>query len=167
MEYVATGATISPCQQYRYQLWRQWHPGPSTCTIIGLNPSTADATRDDPTIRRCVGFAQSLGCDRLIMVNLFAYRATKPEDLRKAKVPIGQDNNQTILSATQTAKYVIAAWGVHGDYRGRDRQVYELLVDRQIPLCCFGTTKYDHPRHPLYLPKTTALQAYSMDICHG
>jgi hypothetical protein len=76
-------ATISPCRMFRYALWRRWGSGPYAM-FIGLNPSTADEQNDDPTIRRCIGFAQSWGYDALCMANLFAYRATKPTDMKNA-----------------------------------------------------------------------------------
>ena len=78
-EAMERGADISPCGRYRYSLWRKWGPG-ATCMFVGLNPSTADETADDPTIRRCMAFARDWGYGALCMANLFAYRATDPAD---------------------------------------------------------------------------------------
>ena len=79
---VTSSATLSVCRKYRYEIWRRWRGGDGTAVFIGLNPSTADATQDDPTIRRCVGFARQWGFDWLFMGNLYAYRSTDPKPLR-------------------------------------------------------------------------------------
>lgn len=151
----ATGAVISDCGLYRYRLWRRWADGPC-CVFVMLNPSTADATKDDPTIRRCIGFAKREGCGSLEVVNLFAFRATSPDDMKRAVQPIGPDNDRHLLEATRTADGpVIAAWGAHGGYEGRDRSVRLLL--REVSLLCLGKTKNGSPRHPLYAPSNAEL----------
>jgi len=142
-------AVLSADRQYRYELWRRWGDG-DYCCFIGLNPSTADEKTDDPTIRRCVGFAKSWGYGALCMLNLFAFRATDPSDMKRAVDPVGADNDATLARRTVGAGVVIAAWGVHGAYRDRAREVITNLSD----LYCLGLTKAGHPRHPLYLPKT-------------
>lgn len=155
------GAIISPCQRYRYVLWRQWEQGRRALVVIGLNPSTADASVDDPTIRRCIGFAKRERCSRLVMLNLFAFRATEPRDMLRAHDPVGPDNDNYIREWAWGDEVVaVAAWGALGGTRGRDA-----LVRCIVPaLNCFGTTKDGSPRHPLYLrsdaplvrwPKTT------------
>jgi len=116
--------------------------------FIGLNPSTADETTDDPTIRRCVGFARAWGYDALCMVNLFAYRATNPADMEKDVEPIGTYNDYTLKKLASGAGIVIAAWGAHGTHLGRDAQVRALLPT----LHYLRLTKDGHPGHPLYLP---------------
>lgn len=132
----------------RYLLTRELGPGPTICVVM-LNPSTADATHNDPTIRRTLGFAAREGAGRLLVVNLFSRRATRPADLRAMARPgAGRRNDEAILGAADRAERVIVAWGVHGTLRGRDRAVARLL-DR--PLWCLGTTKDGHPRHPLYV----------------
>lgn len=141
------GATISPCGLYRYSLWRKWAPGPM-CVFIGLNPSTADATLDDPTIRRCVGFAKAWGFSGLMMLNLFAYRATEPADMKDAQDPIGPENDDALHFAHSNTTTVIAAWGAHGTFKGRDKQVRAMLPR----LHYLRLTKDGHPGHPLYLP---------------
>ena len=104
-------AVISDCERYRYRLTRRWDDGP-TCTFIMLNPSTADARKDDPTIRRCIGFARREGCAALLVINCFAFRATKPADLFAAEDPIGPENDRHIMAASLDADgQVIAAWG--------------------------------------------------------
>ena len=118
--------------------------------FVGLNPSTAAESVDDPTIRRCVSFARDWGYTGLCMTNLFAFRATKPTDLFRASEPFGPDNDHHLLDAAQSAGVIVAAWGVAGVYRGRDEAVRELLPKMHY----LKFTKDGHPAHPLYLPKT-------------
>jgi hypothetical protein len=154
-----TGAIFSHDRIYRYMLWREWDVKLPTCTFIGLNPSTADETIDDPTIRRCIGFAREWGYGRMQMLNLFAYRATDPLVMRLADDPIGPDNDRWLVEATRVSGLTVAAWGMHGVYRGRQQQVAELLranrAGRVGAVQCLGTTKSGCPRHPLYLRAST------------
>ena len=153
-------ATLSPDGRYRYRLGRRWAEG-ATVTWIMLNPSTADAANDDPTIRRCTDFTKRWGYGGLTVVNLFALRATDPRALRRAyDQPIGlPDNDRHIVEATASAALVVAAWGAHGTMYARDRQVRMLLDGRAVH--CLGTTKAGQPRHPLYLARDTELAVWS------
>lgn len=142
---------LSSCRQYRYCLWREWdRTNPSYAVFVGLNPSTADEVDDDPTIRRCVGYAERWGHGALCMVNLFAYRATQPRLMKEQIAPIGDDNDFWLLEVVKDAAVVVAAWGKDGTHRGRDKTVIRLLAGR---LSCLGVTKEGHPKHPLYLRK--------------
>ena len=125
--------------------------------FIGLNPSTADATQDDPTIRRCIGFAKAWGYDSLCMVNLFAYRATDPKDMQRATDPIGAENDHHLKLVIDQADLVVAAWGGDGGFLGRSEEI-KLLFSKEI--YCLGKTKYGQPRHPLYIPKTKELELF-------
>lgn len=149
-------AQLSEDGRYRYQLTRRWSEGPVAC-FIGLNPSTADARVDDPTIRRCIGFARSWGCGALEMLNLFALRATDPRVMRADSAPVGPDNEQWLRSACERSEIIVACWGVHGVHLGRAGEVRGLLGD---DLLCLGTTKDGHPRHPLYLPASAQLRPF-------
>jgi hypothetical protein len=152
------GAIMSEDAIYRYALWRTWGDGKRRLVVIGLNPSTADAVDDDPTIRRCIGFAKREQCDGLFMLNLFAFRATEPRDMLRANDPIGPDNDEYIRQcAVGKHNVVVAAWGALGGTRGRDRHVARLLGD----LYCLGRTKAGQPRHPLYLPAEAPLELWS------
>lgn len=152
-----SSAIISPCGLYRYRLSRRWDDGP-TCVFVMLNPSTADAAQDDPTIRRCIGFAKREGCGALDVVNLFAFRATSPAHMKAAPDPIGLDNDDHVMCALVDADGpVIAAWGAHGSFRGRDSTV-RLLTD--VPMSCLGLTKAGAPRHPLYVRGDAPLIAF-------
>ncbi|MBD2471715.1 DUF1643 domain-containing protein [Nostoc sp. FACHB-145] len=139
---------------YRYLLRREWDVNHPQITFIMLNPSIADDKKDDPTIRKCIKFANLWGYGSLEVVNLFAYRATKPRDMRQVSEPIGLDNNFYLLKATERAKLVILAWGIHGSFLNRDQAVLSLLSNRQ-PLYCLGRTKAGQPRHPLWLSSFT------------
>jgi len=154
-KYVITGAMLSEDEVYRYSLMRIWEPELPKALFIGLNPSTADAELDDPTIRRCVGFADSWGCGGIEMVNLFAFRATNPADMKKAPDPVGPHNDETIIqmAVEWEPKYVIAAWGAHGGWWRRNIEVLNLLGQRNVEVTVLGETKAGHPKHPLYLPK--------------
>lgn len=142
-------ATFSPCRRYRYTLWRWWGDGPY-CMFVGLNPSTADETLDDPTVRRCIGYARDWGYSGLCMTNLFSFRATLPRDMKACAEPIGNMNNAYLRECALRAGIVIAAWGKDGGFRGRDREVVDFLP----PLHYLRLNKDGSPAHPLYLPKS-------------
>src|SRR5579883_1277250 len=150
-----TGATIRG--PYRYNLWRVWDATLPKVTFILLNPSTADATLDDPTVRRCVGFARAWGFGSLELVNLFAYRATHPRQLKTAPDPVGPANDDAILRAVNSAQLVIVGWGTHGRLYSRDRAILRLLPDS---IHCLGVTETGLPCHPLYLKRETAPVPY-------
>lgn len=154
-----SGAAFSPCWKWRYQLWRRWSDDP-LFIIIGLNPSTADEAYNDPTITRCIGFAKRERYGGLLMLNLFAFRATAPADLKEAQDPIGPDNDAVILSECQNQERVIVAWGNHGGFCGRDRIISTLLNSSSAMVECFGVTQLGCPRHPLYLKKDTPLVSW-------
>lgn len=143
------GAFFSPAREYRYLLWRRWDPLKPTCAFVGLNPSTADESTDDPTIRRCLGYARDWGYGMLCMVNLFALRATDPRKLRDSADPVGPDNDYFLSGTTRAAELVVAAWGNHGNYAGRANTVCSMLGE----VACLRVTKAGEPSHPLYLPK--------------
>ena len=141
---------FSPCRTYRYALWREWSSGDGYAMFVGLNPSTADETQDDPTIRRCIAFAEAWGYSGLCMTNLFAYRATKPADMKAAVDPVGPDTDRHLQTLAASAGVIVAAWGVNGTHKGRDIEVRKLLP----VLHCLQLTKSGHAKHPLYLLKT-------------
>jgi hypothetical protein len=150
------GALLSPCRTYRYDLWRTWIGGDGYAMFVGLNPSTADETQDDPTIRRCVAFAKAWGYAGLCMTNLFAFRATDPQEMKRAADPVGWENNIILSDRASGAGVVVAAWGAHGTHRCRDATVRRMLP----ALHYLRLTKDGHPGHPLYLPKTLVPQPW-------
>jgi hypothetical protein len=146
---IESGAVFSPCLIFRYRLWWTWAAGPRVA-FIGLNPSTADATADDPTVRRCIGFARAWGYGGVDVVNLFAFRATEPRVLKRAVDPNGPDNNDHLFEVAKGVGRVVAAWGVHGTHCDRDDTVLELLRAAGVKVSCLSRTRAGYPRHPLY-----------------
>lgn len=149
-------AQISSDGLYRYSLHREWREAserPWWVTFIMLNPSTADANVDDPTIRRCIGFAKAWRATGLVVLNLYAYRATQPADLWKCPDPVGPRNDQYLIDGlTAAARYdfpVIAAWGAHARMERVARVLEMPGADR---LTALRETKSGAPGHPLYLP---------------
>src|ERR1039457_7221177 len=167
-----TNAVISDCGKYRYALHRQLSMAQhKSCLFIMLNPSTADGTQDDPTIRRCVGFAKAWECDGLFVGNLFAWRATDPSKLRKngvgAGAIVGPRNQEWIEALAEVVAKredvpgpIVCAWGPKGRYMRQDETV-TAWIDELFDLQCLGRAKDGSPRHPLMLPKTAQLQPYA------
>lgn len=149
---IQTGALFDTSGQYRYSLWRLWNEAAPKVGFVMLNPNLADATLDDPTIRRCLGFARSWGYGALEVVNLFAYRTAHPKELRQVADPIGADNDRTLQTLHQRVDQIILAWGNWGALHQRHQTAIALL-NCQTPYC-LGFTKMGQPRHPLYLKAT-------------
>lgn len=142
-------AVLSDCGEYRYRLSRTWDIGKPTVAFLMLNPSTADASEDDPTIRRCLGFAKGWGYGSLVVANLFALRTPDPSNIRDHPDPVGPENDEQLRDVCKRAETVIAAWGANGSFNGRALEVAQCL---QSDLFALGTTKGGHPVHPLYQP---------------
>lgn len=152
-----TDAVISPCGTWRYALSRQWDDDLSRLPFIMLNPSTADASLDDPTIRRCMGFARREGFGGIYVANLFAYRSPNPEDVVAAGGrAVGPDNDRHLLEvlarAVDAAVPIVCAWGASlPGHLGRALWVKRNALGVGADLRCLGATKEGHPRHPLYV----------------
>ena len=141
-----SSAAFSKCRRYRYALWRQWAEGPRVLFVM-LNPSTADETVNDPTIRRCISFAKAWGYGSLVAGNLFALRTPSPAVLKKNANPVGPRNDAWLRRLLAESNFVVAAWGNHGQYRNRSDQVRKWLPRFHV----LGITKQGEPRHPLYV----------------
>ena len=147
---------FSPDRKYRYTLWRTWFSKPTWygtfpyVMFVGLNPSTADETKDDPTVRRCIQFAKDWGYSALCMTNLFAWRDTSPKEMMKQENPIGEENDLYLLETSFKARQVVAAWGKNGSHMNRGNEVKKMIT----ALYCLRMNKDGSPEHPLYLPKT-------------
>ncbi|EIL88581.1 hypothetical protein UU9_12558 [Rhodanobacter fulvus Jip2] len=162
MSIVSRSAELSPCGKYRYLLTRTLADGAGTCVFVMLNPSTADHTVDDQTIRQCIGFAGAWRFRRVEVVNLFAWRATLPRDMLAAIDPVGPAGDDWLLRAARGGDRIVCAWGEHGRHRGRGDTVRRLLIDNGHQLHHLGLTKgHQQPRHPLYLARDTALQVWA------
>ncbi|WP_421657661.1 DUF1643 domain-containing protein [Leptothermofonsia sp. ETS-13] len=144
------GAILDPTETYRYSLWREWNFRAPRVGFVMLNPSRADAYVDDPTIRRCIGFARSWGFGGLEVVNLFAYRTANPFELSHIADPVGTENDAYLAALGNRVGKIVVAWGNWGRLQGRDRTVISLFTTH-TPVYCLGITKAGHPRHPLYL----------------
>ncbi len=139
--------------RYRYALWRRWSDAPARVFIL-LNPSTADAATDDPTIRACVRHARHDGAGAIRVVNLFARRATDPRDLKQARSPIGPGNDDelraTLALASANDVPVWLGWGNHA-FAGRDRAVLDMIRESEVHAYALALNKSGAPRHPLYI----------------
>ncbi|MDG1816882.1 MAG: DUF1643 domain-containing protein [Glaciecola sp.] len=143
-------AIVSDNQLYRYQLSRVWDSSLPMVMFICLNPSTADGSDDDPTILKCIKYARGWGYGGLLMGNLFAYRATEPSDMKKAKDPIGPLNNHHLKLMSQQVDKIVCGWGNHGVYLDRDEEVKSMFDN----LYALRINKTGSPAHPLYLKKS-------------
>lgn len=156
-------AVISECGLYRYELERWWSDGPGVLWVM-LNPSTADASVDDPTIRRCRGFTRAWGLGGFGVVNLFALRATRPTHLLDHPDPVGPLNESFIRRWLRWDRValVIVAWGAWKvpALPDMDRDVRAWAEQEQRPLWCLGTTKMGDPRHPLYVKADKAIEPW-------
>lgn len=148
---ITSEAAYSNCGLYRYRLSRRWSERGAIVNFVMLNPSKADEFRNDPTVERCERRARQLGFGAFCVTNIFAWRATDPEDMRRAAEPEGPLNSTVLMEAAQNADQIIAAWGVHGEHLGRGPEVAQLLKQTGLPLYHLGLTKHGHPRHPLYV----------------
>ncbi|MBD3844284.1 DUF1643 domain-containing protein [Bosea sp. SSUT16] len=158
-------AIISPCGLFRLRLDRDLgRPGPAVA-VLGVNPSTADATTNDATIRKDIGFGARRGWGRLIKGNKFAYRATDVRELRSCSDPIGPGNDNHLLAMMQEADIVIAAWGplskLPRSLRERWRDIVRIAAVAGKPLHCFGVAQDGQPRHTLMLAYDTPLTLWS------
>lgn len=148
-------AVISEDQLYRYSLTRGPAKG-KKLVVIMLNPSTADADVDDPTIIRCLHRMIDTGCKRMEVVNLFAYRATNPKELSRARDPIGPLNDEYIKKALldPETEAALCGWGTVAKLVSIERikQVEDIIAECGVRRCCLGKTLDGSPRHPLYVP---------------
>jgi hypothetical protein len=155
-------ATMSDDGIYRYDLTRVWDRAKNRLCFVMLNPSTADSMVDDPTIRRCGGFAHSWGYGSIVVVNLFALRVTRPIHLNDHPDPVGPLNDD-VAGFWIRRLPVIAAWGAHKKTVERVEWFGEQIALNDHPVRCLGTTKDGHPRHPLYVPASKAPEGFILE----
>ncbi len=154
-------ATYSPCERYRYALTRIWDDSAPKLLFIMLNPSTATELKNDPTIERCERRARALGYGAFRACNLFAFRATDPRDLKRARDPVGPDNLAELLLASRWSDTILCAWGTHGAHIGLGPAIRTLLTREGHQLHHLGLSKDGHPRHPLYVSYDTPLELWN------
>lgn len=142
-------AYLSECGTYRYRLTRHWDSNVAPMTFVMLNPSTADADLDDPTIRRCMGFAKREGAGGIVVVNLYAFRATDPRKLPPGSARIGPNNERHLHEAIMEAsgRPIVCAWGT----KGNGSFFTQWAKGYGANLMALGITKDGFPKHPLYI----------------
>jgi len=159
---VLRGAVLSDCERYRYLLTRDWDEDLPAAVFVMLNPSTADAFTDDPTIRRCIRYARDWQCGGLMVVNLYAWRATRPADLWTADDPVGPENDAHLYAAAKIAGDsggpLVGAWGANAR---PDRIAAVLALPGMHRLTALDVTKAGQPRHPLYLEAALTPQPWT------
>ncbi len=166
--YVERGAELSPCGTYRYTLTRVWDPFALCVLWVCLNPSKANASEDDPSARKVVGFSRRWGFGSATIVNLYAFRATDPRDLERAGRPIGPENDRHILAAFALADAIVCAWGQNEPKDSlRPVALRRLLSEAKRTADCLGRAKNGQPRHPLMLSYDTPRERYYPNITEG
>lgn len=151
---IKSKAHYSKCNNYRWRLTRHFATGKGTVNFIMLNPSKANETHNDPTILRCENRAIEMGYKRMIITNIFAFKATKPQDLKKAKDPVGNLNQKHLLDSARLSDSIICAWGNDGKHLCQGQKVLNLLLKNDFKISVFKLNKSGEPAHPLYLPNT-------------
>ncbi len=140
-------AKYSDCEKYRYILTRTWNDKEKRVMFIGLNPSTANEIKNDPTVTRMINFSKKWGFGSITVCNLFAFRSTFPKYMKEEKDPIGIQNDELIKKELNNVELVVVAWGNHGKHKDRSAEVSKYLKEFHH----FGFTKQNEPRHVLYL----------------
>jgi len=151
------GAVFSSCNYYRYALWRIWDKSKPQIMFIGLNPSTADETNNDPTITRCINYATSWGFGSIYMVNIFSYKTTYPKELKNVSDPIGKETDIWIKRIYKRSEMCIASWGNNGQLLNRSDEIRRLIPK----MYCLKITKSGEPSHPLYLKASLQPEIYN------
>jgi len=161
---IESNAIFSPSRKYRYTLFRRWSEGSRIAAFIGLNPSTADETKNDPTVTRCVNYAKRWEYDGVWMLNAFAFRSTNPKLLYVEEDPIGPENDFWIdlITKDKNTKIVLCCWGTHGNHLNRGKEIFKRLPKDKAT--CLNTTKDGHPGHPLYLKSSLQPQSFLYSI---
>lgn len=158
-------AVFSINRKYRFYLSRVWDKLLPCLAYVMLNPSTADAFKNDPTVERCQRRAMSLGFGSYSVTNIFAYRSTQPNALTLPNIePIGEGNDEWITFAAGRSKKVVVGWGNHGNFNSRSDNVIALLDDAGHQLFCLDQNKGGCPTHPLYQPYDRPLRRYIQSV---
>lgn len=160
VECIRKDAIISECGKYRYRLTRVWDKALPIMGWVMLNPSTADASEDDPTIRKCCHYAKRDGFGGIEVVNMFAWRATDPRELKRVSDPYGRENTDYIESMDVNQR-VVVAWG------GKPVLVKAIDALHNLDCYCLGVNQDGSPRHPLYLPADCPLTPWSLSDFAG
>lgn len=152
---------FSGCRKYRYLsiISLENNVKNKSILFVGLNPSNS-VEKVNPTIQRCITFADKWGYNTVLIANLFSLVAASPKDLLTSNIePIGSENNQWLIKAYSMSQVTVFCWGAYGNYIQRDEWAYRFMN----PSYCLGRTKSGQPRHPLYLPSQTTLVPFILD----
>jgi len=146
-------AVFSPCRKYRYRLAQIWDGGKEPLYWLMLNPSTADEVKNDPTVERCERRARMWGYGGSVVLNIFAYRATDPKDMRAQKDPIGPKNDDWIRKLARRSQDVdvVGGWGEHGAHMARGQAVMDIFKQENGRINALKINASGHPAHPLYI----------------
>jgi hypothetical protein len=153
-------ALISNCNRYRYMLGRMWNEALPRLIFVMLNPSTADSEKDDRTVIKCIGFAKHNGYGSILIVNIWAYRATKPSNLRAANWDAGPLNDKFLQMVLMSADTVVCAWGINAKRRLEPKRFINSAIALNKPLYALEFTKDGIPSHPLMLSYSCKLTRY-------
>ncbi len=145
--FLDNGAVFSECKKYRYALWRIWDESKPKIMFIGLNPSTANESDNDPSIRRVIRFANDWGYGGIYMLNLFAIISSDPKVILSCSDPIGE-NDDYLVGYAALSKDVLFAWGSFPEAQERAKQIISWFPGS----VCLGLNKNGSPKHPLYIP---------------
>jgi len=147
-----SGARFSPCRRWRYLLWRRWDAALPVANFLMLNPSTADEFKLDPSCTRARVYAERWGFGSVLITNIFAWRATDPEEMKVVRDPVGRGNDRAIVRAARESTLLVCAWGNHGAHLGRSTYVRKILQRAGIEAHVLRMNAGGEPAHPLYLP---------------
>lgn len=166
---IISSAKFSSCGKYRQLLTRCWNSTQAKVLFIGMNPSVADLTVDDPTVRKECGFAQREGFGTLLKCNVMDYRATSPRTLLEQGLqPTSLDNLQVIQEQLLLTDKVVCVWGrLHQNLRPYAAQVASLLQKHKVQPFCLGVNLDGSPKHPLYLANNTGFQPFDLGAYHA
>ncbi|MBW3243231.1 DUF1643 domain-containing protein [Epibacterium sp. DP7N7-1] len=163
LDIAGNGAVLSECKTFRYRLDRHVGEGDIVAAVIGVNPSTADASLDDQTVRKWRGFGQRLGWQRFIVGNVFSLRATNVREVAHAPDPFGPDHRKYLDGIIDEADIIVPCWGDRAKLprmlRPRLDDMMEVLRLTGRPLFCWGLTASGDPKHPMMLAYDTPLIA--------
>lgn len=156
---------ISPCQQWRYSLIHKINEipegsEPKLLVWLGLNPAVESTSKPDPTLKRIACFSKQFGYDGFVMLNLFAWRDTDPDEMMKQIDPVGRENDAVLDSWAKPGRKIVCCWGNHGGHLSRWRKVAERLKGLGAELMCLDTNKDGSPKHPLYVKGDLALRPW-------
>lgn len=161
---ITGSAVLSADGLYRYRLERSWGDSSAAPVVwVMLNPSTADAELDDPTLTHCITFTRQAGWDRLVVVNLYALRSTDPAELARHPVPVGPENLDHVRAALQEAGLIVAAWGAHPAAKlSSIRLKLAGMAPAGVDVACLGLTAGRHPHHPVRLGYSTPFVPFKL-----